>query len=315
MQESTAESGIVPNHPQSSAPFRGGPKQFLVVLGHLGAFAILSFLGVVVLPYIISAKDRSDRRETTRKFGDISMGLNYYAHGEALREYERSHPRDADGGLSFDGVPWKTGRLPPPVVSRNMRSGNSSVQKGEGESSYSCSWRDELFPVMIGVAKLLQFGEPWDTPSNQAVVNEYGSFFCSGGKAPPDEPIRDTIAFAITGPGTAFGDGKEPPMRLNEVPPGAILVVEVRASGIPWPAPGDFDIRTMPQTINAPDGKGICGQHAGGFHVIFGDLKVGFISNDVPFETLQKFFTVADAKKHDRETLLGPYALERPPQQ
>ncbi len=100
-------------------------------------------------------------------------------------------------------------------------------------------------------------------------------------------------------------------MRLNEVPAAAILVVECRASGIPWPAPGDFDVRTMPHTVNSSDGKDISGEQAGGFHVIFGDRQVWFIADDVPFETLQKFFTVADAKKYDRENLLGPYALER----
>ncbi len=311
MKESIAESGIVPNPPQSWAPFRGGPKRILVVLSLLGVLAILSFLGVMVLPYIMRAKDRSDRRKTTIKFWDISLGLQAYFSWEVRREYSRSH-----GGKFLQGrVPWQTGRLPPSVESRNVKPGDSSVQKREGESSYSCSWRYTIFPLTIGVAKFLQFDESWDSPSNQAVVNEYGSFFCSGGKATPDEPIRDATVLAITGPGTAFGDGNDPPMRFNELPPGAILVVEVRASGIPWPAPGDFDIRTMPQTINAPDGKGISGQHAGGFHVIFGDLQIWFISNDVPFETLQKFFTVAEAKKHDRETLLGPYALKRPSQQ
>ena len=99
-------------------------------------------------------------------------------------------------------------------------------------------------------------------------------------------------------------------MSLKDVPPDAILIVEVRASGIPWPAPNDFDIRTMPHAINAVDGKGISGRFAGGFHVGFAD-GVWFLSDNVPFETLKKFFTVADAKQYDREKLLGPYVLER----
>ena len=75
--------------------------------------------------------------------------------------------------------------------------------------------------------------------------------------------------------------------------------------------PRDFDIRTMPHTINAPDGKGISSGFPGGFHVLFADGTVWFLSDKVPFETLQKFFTVGDAEKHDRETLLGPYVLDR----
>ena len=38
-----------------------------------------------------------------------------------------------------------------------------------------------------------------------------------------------------------------------------ILLVEVRNSGTHWMQPGDFDIRTMPRTINDPAGKGISG--------------------------------------------------------
>jgi len=95
------------------------------------------------------------------------------------------------------------------------------------------------------------------------------------------------------------------------LPPAAILLVESRSSGIPWPAPGDFDIRTMPRTINAPDGKGISGQIPGGFVVLFADGDAWFMSDKTPFETLEKFFTLAGAKKYDREALLGPFALER----
>jgi hypothetical protein len=116
---------------------------------------------------------------------------------------------------------------------------------------------------------------------------------------------------AITGPGTAFGDEKTPPMRFKDLSGNTILLVESRASGIPWPAPGDFDIRTMPQTINSPDGKGISGRYAGGFTVLFGDGSVWFLSEKVPFDTLKHFFTIAEARKQDRENILGPYACER----
>jgi hypothetical protein len=89
--------------------------------------------------------------------------------------------------------------------------------------------------------------------------------------------------------------------------------VETRSSGIPWPAPGDFDIRTMPRTVCARDGKGISSRNAGGFHLIFADGQVWLLSDKVPFETLIKFFTTADAEKHNREQLLGSFALHRGP--
>jgi hypothetical protein len=87
--------------------------------------------------------------------------------------------------------------------------------------------------------------------------------------------------------------------------------VESRASGIPWPAPGDFDIRTMAQTINAPDGKGMSSRAAHGFHVIFADGQVWFLSERLPFDTLRLFFTMADAQENDRDQVLGPFALHR----
>ena len=47
--------------------------------------------------------------------------------------------------------------------------------------------------------------------------------------------------FAITGPGTAFGDDEsEPPARLQDIDRDTILVVEVRNSGVHWMQPDDF---------------------------------------------------------------------------
>jgi hypothetical protein len=116
---------------------------------------------------------------------------------------------------------------------------------------------------------------------------------------------------AVVGPGTAFGDGDDIPASLAGLSSGVILLVESRQSGIPWPAPGDFDIRTMPRTIDAPGGTGISGCHPGGFCVLFADGQVWFMSNEVSFDTLAKFFTIAAAKEFDREEVLGPYALDR----
>jgi hypothetical protein len=76
-------------------------------------------------------------------------------------------------------------------------------------------------------------------------------------------------------------------------------------------APGDLDIRTMPRTINGADGHGISSRYAGGFHVLFADWRIWFVSQRVPFDELEKFFTVEGARKYDAEELLGPYVLVR----
>lgn len=318
VRQDMTEPRFQPNGLQCIAAFRRPLKWAIVLFGFLTISAILLYTGKVIYRDARRAKMLRERKETTGKFSEIAYSLKSYSDFGALGEFERSHPCVPGKGLLLADVPWGTGRLPSPAIRERMTTPEVvSAQQIDAESYYSYSWRYALFPFLIGVGRFLHWDEPWYAPVNRKVIEEYGSFFEYGEAnhsawlRAADRPISDTIALAITGPGTAWGDGTDPPMRLNEVPAAAILVVEVRASGIPWPAPGDFDIRTMPQTINAPDGKGISSRHAGGFHVIFGDLEVWFLSDQVPFDTLRKFFTVAEAKQQDREKLLGPYALDR----
>ena len=66
----------------------------------------------------------------------------------------------------------------------------------------------------------------------------------------------------------------------------------------------------MPHTINAKDGSGISGQNKGGFVVLFADGQAWFLSEKIPFATLEKFFTIEGAKRYSREKLLGPFVLD-----
>jgi len=120
-----------------------------------------------------------------------------------------------------------------------------------------------------------------------------------------------TTILAITGPGTVFGDGTPTP--LKGAPGNTIALVEVRNSGIHWMSPKDFDIRTMPHTINDPEGRGISGETSLGFHVAFADGEVWRLSHDTPFEELSRFFVAEDAKRLDREAILGKYRRSRWP--
>jgi hypothetical protein len=98
---------------------------------------------------------------------------------------------------------------------------------------------------------------------------------------------------------------------MSEVAPhDAILVVEVNHSGIHYRQPGDLDIRTMPREINPPKGVGISSALGDRFHVGFADGAVWALSPEIPFETLEKFFTVESAKQYDRDELLGPYRVK-----
>jgi hypothetical protein len=205
--------------------------------------------------------------------------------------------------------------LPFPV--RRSRTGDSPdwyLYNGQGDPLYS--WRVEIMPYVVGMPPW-QESQSWKSPINRAVLQYVDEYSYDSASSPGSRLVADVEAFpeanamAITGPGTAFNDGREPPMSPLQVPPSTILVVESRSTGIPWPSPGDLDIRDMPQTIGAANGKGISSRFAGGFHVLFADSQVWFLSDKIPFATLKNFFTVADAKNHDRERLLGPYVLER----
>ena len=149
-----------------------------------------------------------------------------------------------------------------------------------------------------------RFWESWNSEANSFVRDDLsaGTHVCG-----PEPGSNQAHMIAIVGPDTAFGDGKSTPMKLGECQSNMILIVESRNSGIHWMEPRDFDIRTMPRTINAPDGSGIAGNFKHGFHVIFADGEVWRIKHTVPFEELEKFFTLESAKRYDREEVLGPY--------
>ncbi len=204
-------------------------------------------------------------------------------------------------------LPYPSVRIASPAWSEE-----SVPPDGTGRPTYS--WRVELVSYLESWHGTWDPSLPWYDPTNKQ-LKVFSSFYAYGLPGPKDlsQTFPETNLVAIKGPGTAFGDGLTQPRALKDIPPRTILVVETRASGIPWPAPGDFDFSTMPRTINAPDGKGISSRTSGGFHVIFADGQVWFLSVRTPFETLEQFFTIANAEKHDREILLGPYALHQGP--
>lgn len=225
----------------------------------------------------------------------------------------RSH--FAEVALSLVSYSEFRGHLPYPVRRESVdQPAKIGSPNAAGRPLYS--WRVEIVPYLMSWHGAWEPHQPWNSPANR-VLTELSSFYsyADSTESAPGENMTfpNTNALAITGPGTAFGDGNEPPRALKDVPPSTIIVVESRAAGIPWPAPGDFDFRTMPRRINAPDGKGISSRIEGGFHVIFADGQVWFLSDTLPFETLKKFFTTAEAAKHDREGILQPFALHRGP--
>jgi prepilin-type processing-associated H-X9-DG protein len=253
-------------------------RRWLIVIG-----VALSMLGVTVW-IVITARDGESREATRRNFAEVALCLINYSESR--------------------------GHLPFAVRQEaEQQSRQDGPVNGTGRALYS--WRVSLIVYLQAWRGSWDKAQPWDHPSNQELV-DFSSFYAYDvDERRGNASFPPTNVLAITGPGTAFGDGSERPRAIKDIPPSCILAVETRESGIPWPAPGDFDVRTMPKTINAPDGKGISSRNAGGFHVLFADGHVWFLSNSVPFETLSKLFTVTDAKKHHRAELLGPFIMRR----
>jgi len=193
-------------------------------------------------------------------------------------------------------------RLPPAVV--RDRNGRPLFSWRGATAKFPDSW----YPGE------LDRSSSWDGPENQQMA-DFPWRFCYDGLVTvehfPTNYLRETCQMGIVGPGTALGDDGDPPKRLADIDGDTVLVVETRNSGIHWMKPGDFDIRTMPRTINAPDGRGISSRYRGGFHILFADGETWFLSDAVPFETLETFFTVKGARDNDREVVLSPFLLEK----
>jgi hypothetical protein len=206
------------------------------------------------------------------------------------------------------------GHLPPQVIRMKPESGLDEAAMSAQGGAPLYSWRVELVSYLQAWHGTWDPAHPWDHPANRELA-ELSSFYNFGAEEArdPQASFPETDILAITGPGTAFGDGQRAPMALKDIPPATILAVETQRSGIPWPAPGDFEIGTIPRTVGDRNGRGISSRTSGAFHLIFADGRVWLLSDSVPFATLSRFFTVSGAATHDREEVLGPYVLDRGP--
>lgn len=232
-------------------------------------------------------RERARQVETIDNFQAIRYGLGSwdYCHGVLPRTIRRASPSDGTKSWLVD----------PPD------------QTTDGEPLGS--WRTAMgcFIFMWSVdpeapCPQPRFEEPWDSSHNMEIDKHHDGwpFTCRWTDS------LDTKALAITGPDTAFDEDADR-RSLKDLPNDIILVVECADSGIHYRQPGDFDIRTMPRTINDPSGKGISSRNRHGFCVLFADCEVWVLGHDTPFEELEKFFTITSVNQYDREAVLGPY--------
>lgn len=216
-------------------------------------------------------------------------------------------------GCSLDHYDELHGHLPPATRRQTIGKPTDAWQpNGTGKPLYS--WRAEVAQYRDNwCQEPFDSSASWDSLANRRFA-DFPWQFCYDALVTWDSPqgySKITSQMAITGPGTGFGCDGDPPRRLTDIPENTLLLVEVRNSGVHWMQPGDLNIRTMPHTVNAADGRGISSRHPGGFHVMFADFTTWFLSDKVPFDAIAKFFTIEGGKQNDREAILGPYVLWR----
>ncbi len=137
----------------------------------------------------------------------------------------------------------------------------------------------------------------WMDPANRWLVRSPNHAYCFSEGGDSTQRLHTNMV-AITGPGTAFEEGRT--SRISDLTSDLIMVIEIADSGIHWAEPGDLHIDDVPESITSGlDGDGVC--------VLFVDGVASYLRSDVPLADLKKFFTVESAKKHDREKVLGPY--------
>jgi hypothetical protein len=198
-------------------------------------------------------------------------------------------------GLSLHNYHEEYGSIPPAYVIDQ-----------DGRPLYS--WRVLILPFVdqAPLYNKLHLDEPWDSPHNRPLLDvDMPVFRCPTDKRATDESGTEfskgmTNYFAVVGPETMWPAPNV--CRFEDVTDGlsnTILVVEVANSGIHWAEPRDLHVTQMAREVNPSAGMGLSSRHTGGTHVIFGDGRVQFISDDTPPEQLRAMLTRAGGEVID----------------
>ncbi|MHB8897333.1 MAG: DUF1559 family PulG-like putative transporter [Thermoguttaceae bacterium] len=168
----------------------------------------------------------------------------------------------------------------------------------DAEGNPRRSWRVAVLPFLeqSPVYDRYDFGEPWDSPSNQALVGSRSSVY-----ACPSDPavgISDTCYVMITGKGTVGGEPNEH-VDMQDISDGTsntIMVIEVAGSGIPWLEPRDMTVDEAVAYITNPSATGRRLAHPGGVNVAMTDGSVRFLSSSIDPQMLRALLTRDDGQ-------------------
>jgi prepilin-type processing-associated H-X9-DG protein len=206
-------------------------------------------LAAVVLPAVQAARESARRTTCTNNLKQIGLAIHSYR--------------------------TMMGRFPPPYTT-------------DANGRPALSWRVMVLPYLERGNQYSQFNlkEPWDSPANQALLAAIPPVF----RCPSDDKAgpADTSYVMIVGQGTAGGaPGETAPMQDSTAASNTIMVVEWSGLGIKWTEPRDITPDALLAQLDQQRWGGRS-DHPGGFHALFCDGSVRFISAATPREALRR---------------------------
>jgi hypothetical protein len=174
------------------------------------------------------------------------------------------------------------------IALQNYLDTKGTFPAAAGGPGSQLSWRVQILPfVEEGPQLYSQFhlDEPWDSAHNRALLDKMPDVFKNPGR---DLPAGKTSYLAVTGPGTAFGDGKTG-AGLRDFRDGmsnTAMIVEADADqGVDWTKPDDWQFNP-----SDPE-RGLGKLRRSGFLAAFGDAHIAFIDQQTDPEVVKAMMT------------------------
>jgi prepilin-type processing-associated H-X9-DG protein len=160
------------------------------------------------------------------------------------------------------------------------------------------SWRTLILPYIEQAALHGQFdfGEAWDGANNFRPSNTSVEVFSCPSSG--NFTAMETNYFAVTGPNAAWPGARSLTISdFNDGISNTILVIEVAHAGVAWSEPKDFTAAQVMALLKPAQGAPQLESHPGGFHALFADGSVRYISSDISPATLQSLLTINGGEK------------------